>query len=228
MTVYVLRVVVHVLLAGHAGAPRRSPSTTCPIGGAWPSGMLTSASAPGFVWSTVFVTLIGLPVCGRTRTRTRTSVSSFSPWLANRTVNARSALAGMRFVAGCGCRVVSPTDTLIRPWPWRPGASCWFDVPPPPAGRAERGRRRCPGCSQVRSSMNRAADDALPADLVVVERLVDERDDALEVDDVGREERLHLAGDLVDRLLRRALLVAARPRRCATRSSRPRPRGGRA
>ena len=52
-------------------------------------------------------------------------------------------------------------------------------------------------------------DDALPADVGVGERLVDERDDALEVDDVGREERLHLAGDLVDRLRRGALLVAA-------------------
>ena len=52
------------------------------------------------------------------------------------------------------------------------------------------------GASHEMSGRKRLAGDLLAVDVVVVERVLDERRHALGVDDVGGQEGLHLAGDL--------------------------------
>ena len=94
------------------------------------------------------------------------------------------------------CRPGPVGSFLSRP---EPADSCWpswlgDDVGLQPVDRRQEDRRR----------------DVLPADLLVVERGLDRRTHARLVGDVGGEEDLHLARDLLDRLVGGLALVAER------------------
>src|SRR6478609_1425171 len=104
--------------------------TGVPIGGAVVSGICASADVPAFVWLIVLVAVIGFgpPVIP---TSTRTSISSFWPWLENLTSTVGLLPAGIRFTAGDGCSVTPPIDVESIPWPCVPGAGVPFGLRPP-------------------------------------------------------------------------------------------------
>ncbi len=79
--------------------------------------------------------------------------------------------------------------------PCRPGPGRLVLVAAGAGGQllAELGRRRSRAAASRARAGTRERRDVLPADLVVVERGLDERDDARLVGDVGGEEDLHLA-----------------------------------
>src|ERR1700710_825620 len=90
--------------------------------------MSTCASWPALVCATVLRAAIvfALP---RTVTVTRTSFSSLSPWFWKTTWHVTRAVGGTRLTTGEGWSVLSPTETLVSPWPWRPGAGGWVGAP---------------------------------------------------------------------------------------------------
>ena len=102
--------------------------------------------------------------------------------------------------------MLSPTATLVRPWPCRPGAGGWFGAPAlaPMRWATRRGQPR-----DVAHEL--AVGDALAGDARVVERLLDQRRDARLVDDVRGQEVLHVPGDPRDGVPGR--LAAAEGRR---------------
>src|SRR4051794_2400612 len=70
--------------------------------------------------------------------------------------------------------------------------------------------RDLPGVEPAEARQELGLRDALARDAVVVQRLLDQRRDPLRVRDVGREERLHLAGDAAQRVLRAGLRAQRR------------------
>ena len=99
---------------------------------------VTVVSVFGCVWSTTCSARSGSPA-PVIRTRTRTSCSGLSPWLAIFTANVTLPVALM-LLAASGVSVLSPTLTATRPWPCSPGVGSV--EPPSPAPR--------PACASIR------------------------------------------------------------------------------
>ena len=202
------------------GATRTRIVTAAPSGGGSSSARLAVALACGAIWSIVSLSVIGSPLPPWMRTVTLTSNSSFSPPLVNLTANVESARVG-ELVRRAGLQRGVAVGDRVDVGAVQAGAGRLVRVAarrrPRAAGRAARRRRRA-AASRARAGTASGAISWPPISFVV-ERRLDERHHARLVDHVGGEEDLHLAGDLLDRLVGRVALVAERGadplRRCS-------------
>ena len=138
------------------------------------------------------------------------STSSFSPWLVKLTLNSVSGPYAIR-LAEFVSSVWSPTSTESIPVPCRPGAGSRPLLPLPPADSCwPSASATVAGWSHSIPGRNWLCWSRWRADVGVAQRVLDQRDHALAVDHVGRQEHLHRAGDLVDRAVGRLGVRAER------------------